>query len=198
MAIIVEHDKRKSEILEKSLELFCNEGFDDVTFQKIADACGVTRTTLYIYFRNKQEIFVWSIKHLTNQIEKKLVEIINDGTILPDECLKRVVCCIVNECGTHYRLFKVLLPYLISLEKIGINPGERIRRRVIRIKHFLNTIIINGQNAGIFKKVPIKVLNDMFYGMIETTMYRIAITDKFDVDEICAVVELSVDGITIK
>ena len=198
MAIIVEHDKRKSEILEKSLELFCNEGFDDVTFQKIADACGVTRTTLYIYFKNKQEIFVWSIKHLTNQIEKKRVEIINDGTILPDECLKRVVCCIVNECGTHYRLFKVLLPYLISLEKIGINPGERIRRRVIRIKHFLNTIIINGQNAGIFKKVPIKVLNDMFYGMIETTMYRIAITDKFDVDEICAVVELSVDGITIK
>nr|MBP3282076.1 TetR/AcrR family transcriptional regulator [Treponema sp.] len=197
MAIVVEHDKRKSEILEKSLELFCSEGFDDVTFQKIADACGVTRTTLYIYFKNKQEIFVWSIRHLTNRIEKELLEIIEDETIPPDECLKKVVCCIVSECGAHYRLFKVLLPYLLSIEKSGINPGERVRRRVIRIKHFLNMIIINGQNAGVFKKVPIKVVNDMFYSMIETTMYRIAIMDKFDVKEIFDVVNLCVDGITI-
>ena len=54
MAIVVEHDKRKHEILEKSLELFTREGYDDVTFQKIADACGITRTTLYIYFKNKK------------------------------------------------------------------------------------------------------------------------------------------------
>ena len=61
MAIVVEHDKRKHEILEKSFELFCRDGYEDVTFQKIADACGITRTTLYIYFKNKREIFIWSI-----------------------------------------------------------------------------------------------------------------------------------------
>lgn len=198
MAIIVEHDKRKSEILEKSLELFCNEGFEDVTFQKIANACGVTRTTLYIYFKNKQEIFVWSIRHLTEAIEAKLLEIIEDETIPPDECLKRVVCHIVYECETHHRLFKVLLPYLISIEKDGINPGDRVRRRVIRIKHFLNMIIIKGQDDGVFKKMPIKVVNDLFYSMVETTMYRIAITNKIDVEEISDMVSLAVDGITIK
>ena len=58
MAIIVEHEKRKKEILEKSMELFCKEGFDDVTFQKIADACGITRTTLYIYFKNKLKYLI--------------------------------------------------------------------------------------------------------------------------------------------
>ena len=54
MAIVVEHDKRKHEILEKSLEVFIEEGYEDVTFQKIADRCGITRTTLYIYFKNKR------------------------------------------------------------------------------------------------------------------------------------------------
>ena len=62
MAILVEHDKRKQEILEKALDVFINEGYEDVTFQKIADRCGITRTTLYIYFNNKREIFLWSIK----------------------------------------------------------------------------------------------------------------------------------------
>ena len=56
MATVVEHDKRKQEILEKSLDVFMDEGYEDVTFQKIADRCGITRTTLYIYFKNKKEI----------------------------------------------------------------------------------------------------------------------------------------------
>ena len=62
MAIVVEHDKRKREILDKALDVFVEEGYEDVTFQKLAARCGITRTTLYIYFRNKQEIFLWSIK----------------------------------------------------------------------------------------------------------------------------------------
>ena len=61
MAIVVEHDKRKQEILQKSLDVFIEEGYEDATFQKIADRCGITRTTLYIYFKNKHEIFLGSI-----------------------------------------------------------------------------------------------------------------------------------------
>ena len=55
MAIIVEHEKRRHEILDKALEVFVDEGYEDATFQKIADKCGITRTTLYIYFKNKIE-----------------------------------------------------------------------------------------------------------------------------------------------
>ncbi len=46
MAIIVEHDKRKHTILDKALDVFVDEGYEDATFQKIADRCGITRTTL--------------------------------------------------------------------------------------------------------------------------------------------------------
>ena len=64
MAIIVEHEKRRKEILQKSLDVFVEEGYEDVTFQKIADRCGITRTTLYIYFHNKYDIFIEIIKEL--------------------------------------------------------------------------------------------------------------------------------------
>ena len=77
MATIVEHDKRKHEILQKALDVFIEEGFEDVTFQKIADRCGITRTTLYIYFKNKREIFLWSIKQLTSRLEAELVSMLS-------------------------------------------------------------------------------------------------------------------------
>ena len=35
MAIVVEHEKRKKEILDKALDLFMENGYEDVTFQKI-------------------------------------------------------------------------------------------------------------------------------------------------------------------
>ena len=47
MAIVVEHEKRKHEILQKALDVFITEGYEDATYQKIADKCGITRTTLY-------------------------------------------------------------------------------------------------------------------------------------------------------
>ena len=81
MAAIIEHEKRKHEILQKSLDVFMDEGYDDVTFQKIADRCGITRTTLYIYFKNKREIFLWSIKELTQNLEQKLLAITSDKTL---------------------------------------------------------------------------------------------------------------------
>ncbi len=198
MAILVEHDKRKHEILEKSLELFCREGFDDVTFQKIADACGITRTTLYVYFKNKQEILVWSIKQLTQNIESRLVEIINDESLGADECLRRVMAWILGECGNYHRLFKVLLPYLLSIEKSGIDPGERVRRRVIRIKHILSGVIIRGQNDGVFKKVPISTLNDLLYSAVETAMFRISVLNKNSTDDLVQMVNLAIDGVLTK
>lgn len=198
MAIIVEHDKRKQEILEKSLDLFCREGYDDVTFQKIADACGVTRTTLYIYFKNKREVFVWSIKLLTKRIEKKLIEIIKDTSINPVDCLKTVLCWIVDACGEHRQLFNVLLPYLISLQKSGIDSGVRVRRRVIRIKHLLSTMIIQGQEANLIKRIPVKDINDLLYGLIETAIFRIAVLNQSDVSDVKKLMCMTVDSLLIQ
>jgi AcrR family transcriptional regulator len=70
MSILVEHDKRRQEILKKALEVFVDEGFENATFQKIADRCGITRTTLYIYFKNKKEIFNYSLKELLQRVEQ--------------------------------------------------------------------------------------------------------------------------------
>ncbi len=62
MAVVVEHDKRREKILEKALLVFIEDGFVDATYQKIADRCGIARTILYLYFKNKSEIFNYSIK----------------------------------------------------------------------------------------------------------------------------------------
>ena len=117
MAIVVEHDKRKHEILQKSLDVFIDEGYEDATFQKIADRCGITRTTLYIYFKNKHEIFLGSIKELLSELEESLIIIIKNKDKNSEETLREILMCITEALENNKKLFSVLLNYLIQLKK---------------------------------------------------------------------------------
>ena len=198
MAIIVEHDKRKHEILEKSLDLFCKEGYDDVTFQKIADACGITRTTLYIYFKNKREIFSFSIKQLTAATEVHFLETINDSTIDNATCLKKVMHDAIDVCSENRQLFIVLLQYLTSLQKSGIDVAKRVRRRTIRMIHLLSTIIIRGQKGGEFVKKPVKDINEIFVSIIEAEIFKTAVLGAKNFDDTKAAVDIAVDGLLNK
>ena len=50
-------------ILDTAQRLFITRGLEDVTLTQIAQACGITRATLYRYFNSKERI-LWEIHHL--------------------------------------------------------------------------------------------------------------------------------------
>lgn len=195
MAIIVEHDKRKHEILEKALEVFIEEGYEDVTFQKISDRCGITRTTLYIYFKNKREIFLWSIKQLTSEIENELIALLDNKKLSSGECLSKMLKTIIDMCVEKRALFSVLLSYLLSLQKTGGDPGIRVRRRIVRLQHLLSNIMIRGIKSKEFRKVNVKTANEMFYGLIQSVIFRFAVLDEKSIDDMYNTFDMAIAGL---
>ena len=195
MAIIVEHEKRKHEILEKSLDIFVEEGYEDVTFQKIADRCGITRTTLYIYFKNKREIFLCSIKQLTAGLEEGLRGIIQSKDITDSQKLKDILVLILHKCEENRKLFNVVLTYLLQIQKSGKDSGERVRRRVLRLRHLLSWILIEGINSGEFRHIDVKATNELFYGLIQSSIFRLAVLNQSNVDELIDAVDIAIQGI---
>lgn len=194
MAILVEHDKRKQEILEKALDVFINEGYEDVTFQKIADRCGITRTTLYIYFNNKREIFLWSIKQLLSGIENEVNLIQNDKSLTSEETLRKICHKIIDHCNENTKLFNVLLTYFMQLKKTGVNPRDRIRRRVVKLRHLLTSIMITGIQAGEFKDKNVHDMNELLYGIFEAAIFRLTVLNQDDNTEAYKLIDLAIDG----
>lgn len=195
MAIIVEHDKRKHEILQKSLDVFIDEGYEDATFQKIADRCGITRTTLYIYFSNKHEIFLGSIKELLTTLEDGLSVIVNNESISCAQAMKDFLNMLVDECQKNEKLFSVLLSYLMQVKKSGVNPNDRVRRRVLRVRHHMSTIVIRGIESGEFKKLPVKDVNELLYGLVESAIFKLSVLNMKDISEMKQSMFLAVDGL---
>lgn len=193
MAIVVEHDKRKHEILQKSLDVFVDEGYEDATFQKIADRCGITRTTLYIYFKNKHEIFLGSIKELLSDLEQDLISIAKNQTLSAKESLNQILEQIINSCNNNKKLFSVLLSYLIQLKKSGENPNDRVRRRVIKLRHLMSTIVIKGIRSGELKRLNVKAMNEMLYGLVEASIFRLAVLNQDNTKDISDSIKLAID-----
>ena len=46
----------KALVLQRSKELFFREGYDKITIRKIASEIGYSPATIYLYFKNKDEI----------------------------------------------------------------------------------------------------------------------------------------------
>ncbi len=197
MAVLVEHEKRKKEILSKSLDLFIEEGYEDVTFQKIADRCGITRTTLYIYFKNKREIFVWSIKQVTSALEQDLIKIIKNENLTSIQMLSEVFDRIITKLEENAQLFKVLLVYLIQLQKNGIDTDDRVTRRVIRVQHLMSTIIIRGQKNGEIKNMPVKEINDLLYSQMECAIFRLAVLGRTHLVGIRSIVSSIIESLRV-
>ena len=199
MSIVVEHEKRRYEILGKALDVFVDEGFEDVTFQKIADRCGITRTTLYIYFNNKRDIFNFSIKQLLQTVEDDITEIRKTKKLSHTEKLVKVMLVIIDRLEENNRLLSVILNYLLHMSKGDYDPEYRVRRRTVRLRRILATMLIEGIKAGEFtRRLNVKDANELLYGFFETAIFRMVVLRRTSVGEIKDAMKLAVKGFTTK
>lgn len=65
----------RNKILEKSNELFLTLGFKSVTMDEIASALGVSKKTIYKYFKNKTELVDAVTNHTFNMISSGIDDI---------------------------------------------------------------------------------------------------------------------------
>ncbi|MDR1178673.1 MAG: TetR/AcrR family transcriptional regulator [Spirochaetaceae bacterium] len=197
MSIVVEHEKRRKEILEKALDVFVDEGFEDATFQKIADRCGITRTTLYIYFKNKKEIFNYSIKQLLQELEADITLAEKQKNLHSADKLIKVLTLIVGRLEENQRLLHVILNYLLYLSKSETDPDSRVRRRTIRLRHIIAGMVIAGIKAGELAPVNVKTVDDLLYGLLECAIFRLVVLHRTSVSEINKSIALTVNNLRI-
>ena len=195
MSIVVEHEKRRHEILEKALDVFMDEGFEAVTLQKIAARCGITRTTLYIYFKNKKEIFNFSIKQFLQIMENDITDIRREKGPLHIEKLIQVVSVIIERLEENRRLLSVVLDYLVYASKGDYDPGYRVRRRTVRLRHILATMLIEGIKAGEFSPpINVKDAVELLYSFLEAAVFRLVVLRRDSVQELKGAMKLAVHG----
>jgi AcrR family transcriptional regulator len=199
MSATVEHEKRKREILEKALEVFSKEGYDHTTFQKIADRCGISRTILYIYFKDKRDIFRYAIKLITETLETEMVRVELDPSKPVIERILAVFGSVVDTLADQRTFLAVILEYLMHLRVSGTAPEEKILRRTIRVRHHFTLLVNEGRASGELRSgFSGAALNSLLYGLIEAAAFRVSAYKSAriaEVDELKSAARLALEGI---
>ncbi|WP_333804272.1 TetR/AcrR family transcriptional regulator [Sulfurospirillum sp.] len=76
MARIIDKEEKRCDIALSAIELFCEKGIQQTSIDEIAKSAGVAKGTIYLYFKNKEEIVfaIWDIiagRH-RNAFEKRV------------------------------------------------------------------------------------------------------------------------------
>lgn len=58
---------KKQLIMEKSLELFANQGFESTSIQQITEHCGISKGSFYLSFKSKDELILALMDHFMMQ-----------------------------------------------------------------------------------------------------------------------------------
>lgn len=76
MPKIIDHDRYREELLNKSFDLFADRGYSSVTMRQIAKELEVSTGTLYHYFPSKQALFEQLVEEIAqNDMNQALKEL---------------------------------------------------------------------------------------------------------------------------
>lgn len=127
-------------------EMAMERGFSRVTVDELAARCGISKRTIYRYFKSKDEIIVSIVEEVMSEIEKKVTLALNSSTS-PVEKLSAMVSALLKYVK------RINTPFIYDLEKNFPLLWERVEQfRAERIQQAFDLILANGQN-GFFKNI---------------------------------------------
>ncbi|PTM56814.1 TetR/AcrR family transcriptional regulator [Desmospora activa] len=65
-------NNKRTHILECAMKLFAEKGFHHTTIQEIADKSGVSKGSVYIYFRSKNDLILSIVEHNFSMIQEQM------------------------------------------------------------------------------------------------------------------------------
>ena len=109
--------ERRTQILSAAARVFAEKGFERATIRSIARAAGVSEGSIYIYFKNKQDLLI----HLPRQFIQAPFDALQaaqaNGAAPPPEILLNFVARNVIEVATQNRaLLRVLFSSLPTMD----------------------------------------------------------------------------------
>ncbi|QHQ60884.1 TetR family transcriptional regulator [Anaerocolumna sedimenticola] len=76
---------KRKEIAEAAKELFTDYGYKAVSMDQIAQKSNVAKGTLYLYFKDKEDLFMYLINGFIKEFDSYVVDIVNKKLSLVDE-----------------------------------------------------------------------------------------------------------------
>jgi len=177
----IDHEERKEKILQTALKVFAREGYRDSNLSLIATECGISRPTIYQYFKDKEQIYYYAVKLVTGHMFAKYADY---AWATHDDILKRIdtICQDIIDISCQHRgELTALMDVMLQLKKEGTDFSDIILRRTAKLHILFKRLLRLGIANGEVEKCDITRITQHLVILLESFCFQLAFLDAFDV-----------------
>lgn len=159
-------ENRKIEIIDAALKLFAQEGYHSTTLDEVAKVIGVSKATLYYYFRSKEEIIKAILNRSLDRMKQTLE--IRKLPLSTREKLCQFIEYHITFAADNAELASITFEQLNILPKRSREVVKRKQREVVAL---LQDLLQQGADEGIVSIKDTKLAALAIIGMCNWTYH---------------------------
>ncbi len=180
----IDHEERKIKILNTALKVFAREGYKDSNLSLIAEECGLSRPTLYQYFKDKEEIYYYAVKLITGKMFTRYAEIAWDeerGTPID----RIIIICedIIDIAKENEAALQALMDVMLQSKRENVDFSKVIVKRTIKLTILFKRLLNAGIKDGtVIESCDVDMISNHIFTLLEAFCFQIAFLGNFDIN----------------
>jgi len=152
----IEKNNKYNQILEAAVRVFARQGFYQSTIAQIAKEAGVADGTIYLYFKNKDDILVQFFSYRTKQVFESFREEVDRAETSADK-LRNLVR---RHLAEFQRDRDGAVVYQVETHQSSRLAENQIREMSQMYRDLISAIVEQGQQEGTIRK-------DLYVGLVK-------------------------------
>ncbi len=144
-----ELNRRRHEIFASSVSLFIKKGFRETSMREIAEAAGMGKSSLYDYFKTKDEILLWEVEDELFDLTTAARQIA-DQPIPAIERLRQVMQLHLNFLISKKDFY---LKLSFEVQRLAIESQQRVQAKRHAYQDLIRHLIDEGIREGSFRPI---------------------------------------------
>lgn len=168
MPKIVDFKSRRRDIAAKAVSVFVKDGFAEANLSKIAGLCGFGRTTIYKYFKNKEEIFSFALDEIFSRVEREFGDIADNGELDATEKLTRLLGVLARTSVDDRERMTLVMDLLLDRGLSGLaSGGGEVLERVRSLRSVFEKVLEAGMAKGELRTVKAYPMASILFSIVE-------------------------------
>jgi len=141
--------QRRHEIFHQVVNIFLKKGFQETSMREIAEAAGLGKSTLYDYFKTKDEILIYFFEDQLNDMAEDAQKIAMQN-LSADKRLRQIMEKYIENLQANKSLF---LKLSIESQRLRIDSQKQIQEKRHAYQDLIRALVDEGIREGVFRKV---------------------------------------------
>lgn len=164
--------RRCTEFLDAATRVFAEEGYRNADMQSIADRAGLSKGTIYLYFKNKEQLFLACVRHGVESLTESIEATFGEQDRFVDR-LPLAIQAYLRFFDEHPELVELIIQERAEFR--DRKQSTYFEHKATRSSRFADLIAADIE-AGLVRDIPIPriqdVIGDLLYGTIFANHFR--------------------------